>query len=80
MIEWHFGLPPLSVRDDTANNLAEVLNLAAPNVSAPAFAVPSGPFGSSCVSAASGPTTTDRAKNLQKLRARAIKSGFQGVH
>jgi len=80
MIEWHFGLPPLSVRDDTANNLAEVLNLAAPNVSAPAFAVPSGPFGGSCVSAASGPTTTDRAKNLQKLRALAIKSGFQGVH
>ena len=40
MIEWRFGLPPLSVRDSTANNLAEVLNLAAPNVTAPAFSVP----------------------------------------
>jgi len=37
MIEWRFGLPPLTVRDQTANNLAEVLDFSAPNVAAPAF-------------------------------------------
>jgi phospholipase C len=79
MIEWRFGLPPLSVRDNTANNLAEVLNLAAPDVTAPAFNVPTGPFGSPCAPAAISPAAAKRAANLQELKTLAINSGFQGV-
>jgi phospholipase C len=79
MIEWRFGLPPLSVRDDTANNLAEALNLGAPDLTAPAFTVPAGPFGSPCTPAANSSAAAKRAENLQKLKTLAVKSGFQGV-
>src|SRR5947209_14105678 len=37
MIEWRWSLRPLTVRDATANNLAQVLDFTAPNLSAPAF-------------------------------------------
>jgi phospholipase C len=41
MIEWRFGLSPLSVRDAAANNLAEVLDFDHPPVlSAPRYNVP----------------------------------------
>ncbi len=41
MIEWRFGLSPLSVRDAAANNLAEVLDFDNPPVlSAPRYNVP----------------------------------------
>jgi len=79
LIEWRFGLPPLTVRDRTANNLAEVLNFAAPNVSAPAFTVPTGPFGSPCPPAVPSPGASKRSVSLQKLKSLALKFGFQGV-
>lgn len=80
MIEWRFGLPPLTIRDQTANNLAEVLNLASPNVTAPVFNVPTGPFGRPCPPAATpSPIPAMRAADLQKLKSLALKSGFQGV-
>ncbi len=42
MIEWRFGLSPLTVRDKAAANLAEVLDFRhAPNLRAPAYPVPS---------------------------------------
>ena len=77
MIEWRFGLPPLTVRDQTANNLADVLNLASPDVATPAFTVPSGPFGKNC----SLPVlpSTPEAQLTFELRTLAIESGFQGV-
>jgi phospholipase C len=74
MIEWRFGLPPLTVRDQTANNLAEVLNFAAPNPTAPTFNVPTGPFGRPCP-----PTSATPSSNLEELRSMAIAAGFQGV-
>ena len=41
MIEWRFGLPPLTVRDAAANNLAEVLDFATPpRLAAPRYQVP----------------------------------------
>jgi phospholipase C len=41
MIEWRFGLPPLTVRDAAANNLAEVLDFdSPPKLSAPRYNVP----------------------------------------
>jgi phospholipase C len=40
MVEWRFGLRPLSLRDATANNLAEVLDFqSAPRLAPPAFAL-----------------------------------------
>jgi phospholipase C len=48
LVEWRWGLQPLTVRDATANNLAEVLDFGARNLAAPAYAVPPGPFGSPC--------------------------------
>ena len=49
MIEWRWSLEPLTVRDATANNLAEVLQFSAPDFRAKQLAVPPGPFGSLCV-------------------------------
>jgi phospholipase C len=48
MIEWRWHLEPLTIRDSSANNLAEALDFSRKNVNAPAFAVPPGPFGSPC--------------------------------
>lgn len=78
MIEWRFGLPALSNRDSSANNLAEVLNLSAPDPNAPAFNVPTGPFNPACPPAGSAANGTDATKT-KLLRALAIKNGFQGV-
>jgi len=44
MIEWRWGLAPLSVRDDAANSLAEVLDFKAKRKHPPVYDVP--PFGS----------------------------------
>jgi phospholipase C len=44
MIEWRFGLAPLTERDAAARNLAEVLDFAhAPNLAAPTWNVPPAP-------------------------------------
>ena len=40
MIEWRWGLQPLSVRDANAKNLADALDLSTTNLAAPDFAVP----------------------------------------
>jgi phospholipase C len=48
MIEWRWGLEPLTVRDATANNLAEALDFTRRRAPAPGFAVPLGPFGELC--------------------------------
>jgi phospholipase C len=44
MIEWRWSLPPLSVRDAAANNLAEALDFKLERRSTPSYAVP--PFAS----------------------------------
>jgi hypothetical protein len=67
-------LPSLTVRDETANNLADVLNFASPDIAAPAFNVPSGQFGKNCAL----PVGPESQLNFE-LRARAIKFGFKGV-
>jgi phospholipase C len=70
MIEWRWGLRPLTVRDSTANNLADVLDFNHSNLNAPQFNVPSGPFGTLCPNA---PSTSDES---QLLRALAAEFGF----
>ena len=49
LIEWRWSLPALSSRDVNANNLADALDFTSgPNLSAPPFNVPPGPFGGAC--------------------------------
>jgi phospholipase C len=50
MMEWRWNLRPLTVRDTTARNIAEVLDFSQPNYQAPRFKVPTGPFGTVCLS------------------------------
>jgi phospholipase C len=52
MIEWRWNLEPLTVRDATATNLAEILSFPAPEFSAKQLDVPTGPFGSACTASA----------------------------
>jgi phospholipase C len=48
MIEWRWSLPPLTVRDATANNLAEVLDFTQNRLDPGEYRVPAGPFGAPC--------------------------------
>jgi len=48
LIEWRWSLEPLTVRDAGANNLADELDFAHPDISAPVYDVPAGPFGGPC--------------------------------
>ena len=48
MIESRWSLPPLTVRDQTANNLADVLDFSTTNRSASRYPVPPGLFGAPC--------------------------------
>ena len=50
LIEWRWHLRALTTRDENANNLADVLDFDAPNLQAPRFAAPTGPFDNLCVS------------------------------
>jgi phospholipase C len=54
-IEWRWGLDPLTERDATANNLADVLDFDRRNHRAPPYAVPPGPFGTPCPSSEANP-------------------------
>ena len=48
MIESRWNLQPLALRDASANNLMDELDLTTPNLTAPAVNVPAGPFGVVC--------------------------------
>jgi phospholipase C len=73
MIEWRWGLEPLTVRDAGATNLAEALDFSAPRLRAPRFRVPVGPFGELCL-----PLTARRAMldDWTELRAQADAFGW----
>jgi phospholipase C len=73
MIEWRWGLAPLTVRDATANNLADVLDFAAPDLSAKQFRVPTGPFGQPCLPVS---TSAVMADEWELLRAKAAAFGW----
>ncbi|MGZ4707503.1 MAG: alkaline phosphatase family protein [Acidimicrobiales bacterium] len=88
LIEWRFGLPPLTPRDAAANNLAEsLLFLREPNLEAPLWDVPTptslgtaAPSGTTtslvgAASAASPPPTEHEAEWLA-LAALADQHGF----
>ena len=65
MIEWRWGLAPLTVRDQTANNLAEVLDFRKPDLKAKEFRVPTGPFGGPCATARAA--TRDKWAELRQV-------------
>jgi phospholipase C len=48
MIEWRWDLEPLTERDSSATNLADVLDFSKPKRQAPHYPVPTGPFGGAC--------------------------------
>ena len=48
LIEWRWGLQPLTVRDSLANNLAGDLDFAHPRSTAPFVEIPTGPFLGPC--------------------------------
>ena len=71
MIEWRWDLDPLTVRDATARNLAEALKFGKPRLDAARFAVPVGPFGAPCPTAAAS-----AVDEWQALRAMAAGFGW----
>ncbi len=66
MIEWRWQLRPLTVRDATANNLAQALDFRRRNLIAPSFTVPAGPFGAACPA---GSPASNEAEALALLAA-----------
>ena len=64
MIEWRWALEPLTVRDATANNLAEVLDFTAPDARAKLYDVPPVPFGAPCQ-----PAVADKWSSLRGMAA-----------
>jgi phospholipase C len=69
MIEWRWHLTPLTVRDSTANNLAQALDFSRRNNEAPQFDVPEGFFGLPCPIAGA-------PESLERLIALAEQFGF----
>jgi phospholipase C len=61
MIERRWGLPPLTVRDATARNMAAEL-LPHHHTPAPALNVPAGPFGGACPAPAAGAAAATAAR------------------
>ena len=79
MIEWRWNLRPLTIRDASAQNLASVLDFSSPDVTAPQYSVPSGPFGSICLSGVATPfeQTRSASENWDGLRSTALQHGWR---
>jgi phospholipase C len=72
MIEWRFGLAPLTVRDSAARNLAEVLDFTGtPHLEAPRYNVPR-PVTAGCIL----PDHTHSGEDFQQLAVLADQRGF----
>ena len=76
MIEERWKLPPLTVRDATANNLAGALTGNA-NLRAPRYQVPAGPFGGPCGPSLPGlPVSPESEWTALRTLALALASGW----
>jgi phospholipase C len=80
MIEWRWGLDPLTIRDQTANNLALALDLKHPERHAPQYLVPS-VVASSCPAVTSPVASATLAPPMTRvawssLRSLAVSHGF----
>jgi len=76
LIEWRWNLPNLTIRDATANNLANTLKFAFPNLNAPQFAVNPGPFGNVCSSPAIAKQTAENS-SWNQLAQQASAQGWK---
>jgi phospholipase C len=76
MIEERWKLKPLTVRDSTANNLADVLDFSQTNLIAPRFTVPTGPFGDLCAQTTARLSDSLLEEQWAGLGAMAQASGF----
>ena len=61
-IEWRWRLDPLTERDATANNLADVLNFSSRNLAAPSYLFDPGPYASFCP-----PAEPDKWETIREL-------------
>jgi phospholipase C len=75
-IEWRWGLQPLTVRDATANNLAEALDFGKAENKAPAYAVAPGPYGGACPSTSAPSTLVSEERDWIAVRALAQSYGW----
>jgi phospholipase C len=69
-IEWRWKLDPLTERDATANNLAEVLDFSTRNLSAPSYPMSPGPHATPCA-----PSEPDKWLRILQM---ATEFGFLG--
>jgi phospholipase C len=80
LIEWRFGLAPLTPRDAAANNLAELLDFAAPNQNAPQWTVNS-VFAWPCFLQGTQPLhTASTSQGFPALHRQARAQGWPGVN
>lgn len=82
MIEWRWSLTPLTLRDATANNLAEALNFLSYDATVATYEVPTGPFPDSCVvvatNGAQNPTRSRlKSKAWPELAEKASKNTWE---
>jgi phospholipase C len=78
MIEWRFGLAPLTISDRTTNNMAHALDFRQPkNLDAPRFDVPKGPHEGGVFSLSCSPTKKRYKYEFQELHDRAKELGFR---
>jgi phospholipase C len=71
-IEWRWGLKPLTPRDASARNIAEVLDFQAPLRRRPApYVVPDPPTGPACPAA-----QVESAEEWEPLRTKAVRAGW----
>jgi phospholipase C len=76
MIEWRWGLKPLTVRDKNAHNLANVLDFTLPDTSSPTYAVT--PFdGTTAGCALTAAEAGEEAREWAPLRKMALERGWQ---
>jgi phospholipase C len=76
LIEWRWGLEPLTERDATAANIAEVLDFKARHQPPPLFPVPPGPFGAACLPAIAPMLTSTTAETESWANVRDIARIF----
>jgi phospholipase C len=74
MIEWRWGLQPLTPRDRTARNIATVLDFANPDTSAPAYTV--APFTPSGCAVADTETSGAEFSEWPALKQAALAAGW----
>jgi phospholipase C len=66
LIEWRWELPPLTVRDATANNLADLLDFSHPQLEAPTIAVPGLTWPQICLDVLSVPSPWEGLRHLAR--------------